>query len=123
MSIRDLTKELSEQLFVQKKVQEELALVQEGINDIRAKLTSGMISEGHKAHESSGLTVSIRTKKYPQVVDDKALRAHLVSLEKEQDYIVSRFDQVKARNDGAKNGWPGVEVEERQELVVKVAAR
>lgn len=88
-------------------------------SDLRERLQEEMQTSDIKSLEANGLTASRRTKKYPQVVDADALKAHIVSLELEADYTVTRYDEVKAKKDAIKNGWPGVEVEERDELVVK----
>lgn len=122
-TIQDATRRLSGLLQEQSAAQERVQAIQDDIDAVRQQVQAAMVEGEYKSHESNGLKVSIRTKKYPQVTDADALRAHIVSMEIEPEYIVSRFDQVKARNDAAKNGWPGVEVEVREELVVKAAAR
>lgn len=114
-----MTKELADAMLVEKNVHKELELVQQRINELREELRQSMQAEGIKSLEESGLNVSRRTKKYPQVVDKDVLERHIESLGLTAGFTVMRFDQVKARNEAVKKGWPGVDVEVRDELVVK----
>ena len=116
-----LTFNLAEQMALQKAMQEDMNALNEHVAGLRNELQAVMQECAYKTLESNGLQVQLRSKKYPQVVDSEALRAYIVSQELEADYTVTRYDETKAKRDAVKNGWPGVEVEERAELVVKSA--
>ncbi len=120
--ILDLTAKLASKLEQVSQLQDLLTAINGEVADIRDHLQQQMETGSYKSLEANGLQVAIRSKSYPQVVDADALKAHIESLGIIADYTVTRYDETKAKRDGAKNGWPGIEVEERDELVVKAVA-
>lgn len=117
-----LTFTLASQMDLQSRMQEEVNAIGAYVSELRNEIQAVMQEGAYKMLEAHGLQVQIRSKKYPKVVNSEALRAYIVSQELEADYTVTRYDETKAKRDAVKNGWPGVEVEERDELVVKAVA-
>ena len=117
--LQDYTKTLASVLRQQKMKQAEIDLLDLEVNRLRSMIRDEMISDGTKTHESNGIQAQIRTKKYSKVVNDQVLEDFLVKTGRADEYTVTRIDKVKAKSEGAKNNWPGIEVEERQELAIK----
>ena len=121
--IQELTAQLADRMMEQANVQNVLTGISDEIQAIRDELQVVMKANSYKSLEENGLQVSIRSKGYPQVANPDALKAHIEGLGLLPDYTVTRYDENKAKRDGAKKGWPGIEVEDREELVVKAVAK
>lgn len=87
---------------------------------LRSHLQREMTANSIKTLDSDGMKATIRNKRYTNVVDEVALRQHISSLDRDYDFTTVKFDLAKAKREGAKENWPGLEIEDRSELVVTV---
>lgn len=118
--IQDLMSKLSSKMEDAADLTTLMSNVNAEVSDLRERLHEEMQNQGVKSLGDYGLLVSRRSKKYPAVTDSDVLFRYIVSNGMESDYTITRFDETKAKRDAVKNGWPGVAVEERDELVVKL---